>query len=251
MEHLADELELPVPEMPWHTERDRVVEIASAVGAVAAGMAKIATDIALLSQTEVGELSTGATALKGRSSTMPHKRNPVEATAALAAARLAVAMVPAVLAAAVQEHERSAGAWQAEWEAVPRLFCFAAGAVEWVVRALRDLRVDAARMRENLDGQRGMIMAEALTMALAPALGRQEAYRLVQRAADRAAEAGLSLAEAVRADEQISKAISAERLAAALDVTRYLGSAETFVDRALAGFRALEPADGRSRRRRT
>lgn len=239
MEFLAEELGLTVPDLPWHTERDRVAEIASAIGVVAGGMGKIAGDIALLSQIEVGEVSTGGTATKGRSSSMPHKRNPVEAAAASASARLAIGMVPVVLSSAVQEHERAAGAWQAEWQAVPDLFRFAAGAVEWVFRALSNLQVHADRMRSNLDHTRGQIMAEALTMALAARLGRPEAYRIVQRASDRAVQTGMSLREAAAADEEIRKVIPPERLERVFEFSGYLGSTEALIDRALEGFRAL------------
>lgn len=237
---LGEDLGLPVPEGPWHTERDRVAEIASAVGTVAGAMGKIATDLALLSQTEVGEISTGAGEVKGRSSTMPHKRNPVEATAAVACARLAIAQVSVILASSIQEHERSAGAWQAEWEAIPQLFRLTAGALEWVHRALTNLQVDAERMRANLDATGGTIMAEALTMALARTLGRPEAYRVVQRITDRAVASGIALADAALVDERVRKVLSSDKLAAALDVSGYLGSAGAIIDRALAAFRSLQ-----------
>lgn len=239
MEFLAEELGLTVPDLPWHTERDRIAEVAAALGVVAGGMGKIAGDLALLSQIEVGEVSTDAAATKGRSSTMPHKRNPVEAAAATASARLAIGMVPVVLSSAVQEHERAAGAWQAEWQAVPDLFRFTAGAVEWTYRALSNLHVHADRMRVNLEHTRGQIMAEALTMALAARLGRPEAYRIVQRASDRAAQRGISLHEAAAEDEEIRGAISPERLERVFEVSGYLGSTEALIDRALDGFRAL------------
>ncbi|MGH2398388.1 MAG: 3-carboxy-cis,cis-muconate cycloisomerase [bacterium] len=244
LELLAENLGLSKPELPWHTERDRIAEVAAALGVVAGGMGKIAGDISLLSQVEVGEVSTGGPAAKGRSSTMPHKRNPVEAAAAAASARLAIGMVPIVLSSAVQEHERAAGAWQAEWQAVPDLFRFTAGAVEWVYRAMANLQVNAERMRANLEHTRGQIMAEALTMALAPRLGRPEAFRLVQRVSDRAAQTGNSLHQAAAEDEEIRKAIPPERLERVFDATSYLGSADAFIDRALAGFRSLRESAG-------
>src|SRR5579885_1906814 len=121
---LAEELDLPAPELPWHTERDRIAEIASTLGVVAGAMAKIAGDVALLAQTEVGEATEASAPGKGSSSAMPQKRNPVDATSAMAAARLAVGVVPVILSAMVQEHERAVGGWQAEWAAIPDLFCF-------------------------------------------------------------------------------------------------------------------------------
>lgn len=240
MELLAEELHLPVPDLPWHAERDRIAEIAGTLGATAGAMGKIAIDLALLAQTEVGEVSTGGAVSAGRSSTMPQKRNPVEATAALACARLAAGLVPVLVTPEAHPHERAAGAWQAEWQALPDLFRYTSGAIEWVHRALAHLEVDAARMRANLDLTRGLIMAEALTTALAAAVGRDEAYRLVQRAVDRARRSGLTLQEAAGADERIQAELPPEALARVFDVSGYLGSADAFIDRALAEFRALQ-----------
>ena len=147
------------------------------LGVVAGAMAKIADDVVLLAQTEVGEVSEGTAPGKGGSSAMPQKHNPVDATAALASARLAVGGVPVILSAMAQEHERAIGGWQAEWAAIPDLFRFTAGAVERVRGAVAGLQVDTARMKANLDLTGGLIMAESLTMALAPHIGRPEAQR--------------------------------------------------------------------------
>ncbi len=248
MELLARELGLAAPALPWHTERDRIAEVATTLGIVAGGMAKLATDVALLAQTEVGEIST-AGAAEGRSSTMPQKRNPVEATAAIACAHLAIGLVPTLLAAGVQEHERAVGGWQAEWEAIPELFRRTSGAVEWVHRALRGLDIDANRMRANLGLTRGLIMAEALAMALGSHVGREEAQRIVQRACDRAIQAGLELREVAASDEQIRAVLSPERIERAFDISGYLGSTDVFIERALEGFHALQPQPKDERRR--
>jgi 3-carboxy-cis,cis-muconate cycloisomerase len=242
MELLAGDLGLAVPDLPWHAERDRVAEVAGVLGAVASTMGKVAGDIALLSQTEVAEVSTRAQAGAGRSSAMPQKRNPVEVLAASASARLAIGQVPVLLSAAMQEHERGVGGWQAEWEVVPGLFLHTSGAVEGVRRALDGLAVDAGRMAANLAATRGLIMAEALTMALAPRVGRDEAYRMVQRVCGAAADAGAELREAAAADAQIRAALSPDAIERAFDVSRYLGSADVFIDRALDGFRRELPA---------
>ena len=242
MELLAADLGLAVPELPWHAERDRIAEIAAALGIVAGAMAKIATDVALLAQTEVGEIAP-ASGEVGRSSAMPHKRNPVDATAALAAARLAIGAVPVLFHAMAQEHERAVGAWQAEWRAVPELFRFTGGAVEGVARALRALAADPDRMAANLALTGGLIMAEALTMALAPHVGRDAAYRLVQGACDRAAGTGADLRTIAAADETIRAALSPDAMAKAFDASEYVGSAEAFIDRALAHFQAVQAAE--------
>ena len=242
-ELLGAELALPVPSLPWHAERDRIAEVAAALGIVAGAMGKIAQDILLLSQTELGEVAEGAAPGKGGSSTLPHKRNPVDTVAAIAAARLAQAQVPVLLASMIQEHERAVGGWQAEWAALPDLFCATGAAVERVRLAVAGLEVDAARMRANLGVTRGLLMAESLSMVLAAHVGKQEAHHVVQAACKRAVEQGSDLESVARADPQISAALSAERIAAALDPAGYLGSTGLFIDRALADFSMLQGAD--------
>ena len=240
VELLAKELDLPVPDLPWHTERDRIAEIASTLGIVAGAMAKIAQDIALLAQTEVAEVSEGAVAGKGGSSAMPQKRKPVDATAALASARLAVGMVPVVLAAMTQEHERAVGGWQAEWVAIPQLFCTTACAVEHVRIAIAGLQVDAAHMSANLALTKGLVMAESLTMALATHIGRPAAYRIVQDACNRVISSGVSLQQIAAEEYQITTILSHAEIAQALDPAHYLGSTNLFIDRALATYSALK-----------
>src|SRR5713226_1992408 len=168
VELLAAELNLPVPDMPWHSERDRVAEIAVTLGIVSGAMVKIASDVVLLAQTEVGEASEAAAPAKGGSSAMPQKHNPVDAINAIASARLAIGEVPVILSAMTQEHERAVGGWQAEWVALPNLFRYTSSAVEHVRGMISGLKVDSARMSANLELTQGLIMAESLTMALAP-----------------------------------------------------------------------------------
>jgi 3-carboxy-cis,cis-muconate cycloisomerase len=236
---LAGELDLPLPDLPWHAERDRVAAIAAALGVAAGAMSKIARDLVLLAQTEVGELSEAATPDKGGSSAMPHKHNPVDATMALAAAGLAVGYVPVVLSAMDQEHERAAGGWQSEWAAIPALFCATAGAVARVRAALEGLRIDTGRMRANLDASGGLPMAESLAIALAPQLGRPEAQKLIGALAARAATEGITLHQAAAADARVMGLLAPAVLDRALDPAEYLGSSGALIDRALAGYRAL------------
>jgi 3-carboxy-cis,cis-muconate cycloisomerase len=202
-------------------------------------MAKIAGDIALLAQTEVGEAAEAAAPGKGGSSAMPQKRNPVDATLALAAARQAIGLVPVVLGAMAQEHERAAGGWQAEWAAIPNLFRMAGGAVARVAQAVGGLQIDPERMRANLDLGGGLLMAEALMVALAPRLGRPEAQRLAHAACARAIESGRGLLVAALDDERVRAVLAPEELARALDPANYLGSADALIARALAAYRAL------------
>jgi 3-carboxy-cis,cis-muconate cycloisomerase len=244
--HLAEELDLLVPDLPWHAERDRVAEAAAALGVVAGAMAKIAADVVLLAQTEVGELAEGGDSGKGRSSALPQKRNPVDAVMALASSRLAVGQVPVILGAMLQEHERAAGGWQAEWEALPALFGFTMEAVDRVRSSLSGLRVEPERMRANLDLSGGLLMAESLAMALAPSLGRRQALLLARDVAARAREQGLDLRAAALAEERIRSVLSAADVDAALDPAGYLGSTDIYIDRALAEFTALVPAERKS-----
>ncbi len=237
-ELLAQALHLGVPELPWHTERDRIADVAAALGVIAGAMAKIATDLVLLSQTEVGEVSEAAGSGKGGSSAMPQKQNPVEATFAVAAARLAIALVPAVLGGMAQEHERGAGNWQAEWAAIPDLFCYTAGAVARVRAALDGLVVHVGQMGENVQRTKGLIMSEALTIALAGKLGRTAAFRLVREACQEATRTGVNLRRAAQQSESIRAALSDEEIDEALDPLQYLGSTEIFIQRALDGFSA-------------
>lgn len=241
VELLAEELGLPAPELPWHTERDRVVELASAVARVAAAMAKVAGDVVLLAQSEVGEVAEGGAPGKGGSSAMPQKRNPVDAMLALAGARLALGMATVVTGAPGQEHERAAGGWQAEWAALPHLFDYTAGSVERVGRVLTGLVVAPERMHANLDASGGQLLTESLTMALAAHIGRPDAFRLVQSLVERARERGVSIADAARHDEQVGAVLTPEAVAHALDPASYLGSNDAFIDRALAGWRAARP----------
>ncbi len=239
VELLADELKLPIPDLPWHTERDRVAQIAATLGIVAGAMSKIASDVALLAQTEVGEVMEGAAEGKGSSSAMPQKHNPVDATSAIAAARLAVGVVPVILSAMTQEHERAVGGWQAEWAAIPNLFCYTSGAIEGVRGAVTGLQIDATRMKINLDLTGGLVMAESLTIALAPHMGRPEAYRIVQALCKHVTSVGENLQQVALADERVRAALSPEEIDRALDPMAYMGSADVFIDRALAAYNEL------------
>ncbi|TMD41660.1 MAG: 3-carboxy-cis,cis-muconate cycloisomerase [Chloroflexi bacterium] len=171
------------------------------------------------------------------------KHNPVDATGAIASARLAVGVVPVILSAMAQEHERAVGGWQAEWAAIPGLFRFTASAVERVRGMIGGLQIEPAHMRANLALTGGLIMAESLTMALAPHVGRPEAHRIVQAACDDAIRSGMDLRQAALA-AQVRAHLSPEEIDRALDPGGYLGSTDTFIDRALASYREVESSRG-------
>lgn len=232
---LARRLELSEPALPWQANRARPALLAGALGAAAGAAGKVGADIALLAQTELGEVAAGEGA--GGSSTLPQKRNPVAAVAAVACATRTPGLVATVLAGMPGELERAAGAWQAEAEALSELLRLTGSAAAAAREALEGLEVDPDRMRVNLDLTRGLVTAEALSTALGPALGRVRAGEAVTAAARRAREERRPLAEVARELPEIDSALGAEGIAAALDPTAYLGSAGVFVDRALAAHR--------------
>ena len=196
----AEELGLAVPTGPWHTNRVRVAQIGAALDVVAGAAAKIALDVALLAQTEVGEVRIGA---GGGSSTMPHKRNPVDSTLAIACARLVHGHASTLTGGLAQEHERALGGWHAEWPSLTGALAYTGGAVSAVGRVLDELEVDSDAMRRNLDLLGGAVMAERISFLLADRLGRREAHELVADAARRAARNGRSLLDELAADDRV------------------------------------------------
>jgi 3-carboxy-cis,cis-muconate cycloisomerase len=231
----ARRLELAEPVLPWHTLRAPVAEVASTVGVAAGVLGKIAQDVVLLAQTEVGEVSEPAGG--GGSSTMPHKQNPIRSITALAAVRRAPGLVSTVLAAMVAEHERPASAWHSEWEPVRDLLRILGGAAERLRVTVAGLRVHPERMRANLDITGGLLLAENVTAALAPALGRLAAHDLVTAACQRAVAQDRPLREVLVAHEQVLAHLTAAEVDAALDPARYRGAGERFLDRALTEHR--------------
>ncbi len=230
--YLAEDLGLAEPAMPWHTERTRIADLAGALGSAAGAIAKAAGDVVLLAQTEVGEVREGV-AGRGGSSTLPHKRNPVAAVLARAGADQAPGLVATLLASMAQEHERAAGAWHAEWRPLSALLLSTGSAAAWLRDCLEHLEVDVARMRANLDLTDGLLLAERVTTALTPDLGRLTAHQIVERAAAEVS-AGRSFADALAGHPELKEHLTAERIAELLDPSGYLGSADTFVERALA-----------------
>jgi 3-carboxy-cis,cis-muconate cycloisomerase len=234
----AKELDLPLPDAPWHTHRDRLGEVASALAILAGTCGKIARDVALLMQTEVGEAFEPAGEGRGASSTMPHKRNPVAAAAGLACAAIAPQLCATILAAQVQEHERAAGAWAAEWPTFPALALVTSGALNAVVDIAEGLDVDVERMRANLDVTGGQIMAEAVAFKLAESIGKSEAHRLVEAASKRAHADSISLKDALAAEPKVTAVVPASELAKLFEPMSYQGVAQAFIDRLVATAKA-------------
>ncbi len=234
VEALAAELRLRAPPIAWHVGRDRLAELAGFLGVLTGCLGKIATDVMLLMQTEVDEVREPYLQGRGGSSTMPQKRNPIACEYVLAAAANVRQLVPVMLDAQLADHERATGPWHAEWIALPQAFALTAGALHHTRAILEGLEVDPARMRRNLDATCGMIVAEAVMMALAPAVGRQAAHHLVAEACRRAVERGVHLGEVLAADPEVTAHLAPERLRALLDPENYTGLAGAFVDRVLA-----------------
>jgi 3-carboxy-cis,cis-muconate cycloisomerase len=234
---LAEELGLIAPELPWHADRDLVLETVASVGISAGAMSKIAADAVLLMQTEVAELYESAAEGKGGSSTMPQKRNPVDGPFALASARLAFGAVGVVLSGSAHEHERSVGAWQAEWRAVPDVFRFTSGAIRRVRSLLEEAEVDTDAMLRNLESTGGRVLAESLSMKLAVHVGRDRAHEIVADASARSIREDRDLEDVAAADERITSVLGRDEIAKALDPSSYLGSTDAFIDRAVRGFR--------------
>jgi 3-carboxy-cis,cis-muconate cycloisomerase len=230
---LADELKLPLPDLPWHSERDRLAEVATMFGLVVGSLGKIARDISLMAQSEVAELSEPFNPGRGGSSTMPHKRNPMGCAVVLAAALRMPALVSTMLSAMVQEHERGLGGWQAEWDTLPEICTLTAGAISHMTQAIAGLKVDTARMDCNLKLGQGLVFAEAVRMALAARMSRDAAHELVAGACRNAIEQDRLLLDVLADDEQVSTHLSRAELTKLFQPAAYLGMAEVFVDRAL------------------
>jgi len=260
---LAGELGLALPALPWHTDRLRIIDLGSALARVTAALGKIARDVTLLAQSEVGEVSeggaegqaagagqeAGASPRRGGSSAMPNKNNPVAAIAILGCARQLPGLLATLVSSAEQEHQRAAGAWHAEWEPLTAMLRLAGSAASWGADLLTGLGVDSSRMAANLNATKGLPLAEHVASLLAGVLGGTQAHDLVAGAAARAVSAGLPLQDVLLSvaglEERLSAAgIAPEQIESALDPSGYLGAAGTFVAAALQAHEALEVPNG-------
>ena len=232
---LCRELGLGQPVSTWHVARDALAETVNFLALVTGTLGKIALDLMIMASTEFAEIYEPFVKGRGASSTMPQKRNPISCELMLAASKGVRQQAGLMMDAMVQDFERATGPWHAEWMALPEAFVLTAGALHQAKFALGGLIVDTDRMALNLGISRGLIVAEAVMMGLAPALGRQEAHDVVYDACRVANETGVALAEALAADERISARISAPEIARLTDPANYLGSVGEMVDRVVAG----------------
>src|SRR5580658_493682 len=250
----AEEVGLARPVLPWHTDRLRIIDLATALARVTAALGKIARDVTLLAQSEIAEVSEGsgepgprdaASPRRGGSSAMPHKHNPVAAIAILGCTRQAPGLLATLVASAEQELQRAAGAWHAEWEPLTALLRLTGSAASWAAELMSGLVVDASRMAANLAATKGLPLAEHVTSLLAGVFGGAQAHDLVAEASQRAVTAGLPLRDVLLAvpkleDRLASAGITAEQIESALEPAGYLGAADAFVTAALGAHEALD-----------
>ena len=266
----AEEVGLARPVLPWHTDRLRIIDLAAALARATAALGKIARDVTLLAQNEVGELREGSgppatppaqpgpgaqaapgaaegasSPRRGGSSAMPHKHNPVAAIAILGCTKQAPGLLATLVACAEQELQRAAGAWHAEWEPLTALLRLTASAASWAAELMTGLVVDTSRMAANLAATKDLPLAEHVTSLLAGVLGGAQAHDLVAEASQRAVSAGLPLRDVLLAvpkleDRLAAAGITAEQIESALEPAGYLGAAGAFVAAALQAHAAVE-----------
>jgi 3-carboxy-cis,cis-muconate cycloisomerase len=260
----AEELGLARPVLPWHTDRLRIIDLGSVLARTAAALGKIARDVTLLAQSEVGEVREGAAGhgtratpspggrpgiqpppaaqaavpRRGGSSAMPNKHNPVASIAILGCTKQVPGLLATLVAAGEQEHQRAAGAWHAEWEPLTALLRLTGSASSWAAELLSGLTVDTSRMAANLAATKGMPLAEHVTSLLSGVLGGAQAHDLVAEAGERAVGAGLPLRDVLlsvpKLEERLASAgITAEQIDSALEPAGYLGVTDAMITAAL------------------
>ncbi len=239
VEQFARHLGLAASPASWHTRRARIAETGMWLACLVGALAKLATDVAHLTSTEVGEVAEAYLPGRGGSSAMPHKRNPVSATVILAAHTATAGHVATLTSAMAAAHERPAGAWHAEWLALPQLFGLASGALREAASLAGGMVVNAERMKENLHLTRGLIFADAAAASLAPHLGRAAAHGAVERAAGLVRSGVATLREALDEDSSIP-GTARGGLDAAFDPEPAISASALWTDRALQEIGAIQ-----------
>ncbi|WP_130802480.1 3-carboxy-cis,cis-muconate cycloisomerase [Acinetobacter ihumii] len=229
----AKQLNLTAAACTWHGERDRIVEIASVLGMITGSVGKMARDWSLMMQTEIAEVFEPTAKGRGGSSTMPHKRNPVAAASILAAANRVPALMSSIYQSMVQEHERSLGGWHAEWLSLPEIFQLSAGALERTLDVLQGMQVNAENMHRNIECTHGLIMAEAVMMALAPHMGRLNAHHVVEAACKKAVAEHTHLKDIISNIEEVTQYFNASQLDEIFKPESYLGNIQDQIDAVL------------------
>jgi len=231
---LSEELRLELPALPWHSHRDRVAEVATTLALLTGTLGKIARDLALQMQTEVGEVFEPSFEGRGGSSTMPHKRNPVTSAVVLAAASRVPALASVMLSAMSQEHERGLGGWQAEWQTLPEIVRLCAGALHRLADTVANLEVNPKRMQQNLELTSGLIYSEAVAAALAAHIGKAEAHRVIEAASRKTIAENKHLRDVLAVDPDVTRHFTPAELNRLFDPMGYTGAAGLFIDRVVA-----------------
>jgi 3-carboxy-cis,cis-muconate cycloisomerase len=231
---LARELGLGEPLVAWHAVRDALAETVCFLGLISTTLSKIATDVALMAQTEVSEVLEPGGQGHGASSTMPHKRNPIICEQILSTGLSLRRLASAMLDASVHDHERATGPWQAEWLLLPEAFALISRTMDNAVRLCTGLVVRPDAMQANLARTQGLIAAEAVMMALAPHVGRHHAHEMVAAACTHAIASGQTLAQSLARDSAVTAHLALHEIEAAADPARYVGLSARETDRVLA-----------------
>jgi 3-carboxy-cis,cis-muconate cycloisomerase len=229
----CEHLGLGVPVATWHVARDGFAEVVNLLGLITGSLGKVALDVMIMASTEFAEVYEPFVKGRGASSTMPQKRNPISSELMLAAAKAVRQHAGLMLDAMIQDFERATGPWHAEWIAIPESFVLTAGALNQAKFALGGLIVDEKQMAKNLSLSRGLIVAEAVMMGLAPQIGRQQAHDVVYDACRVVNEQGGSLCEALSADPEVSQRIDRATIERLTNPRNYLGQAQQMVDRVI------------------
>jgi len=238
---MMQELSLGVPDITWHTSRDRWSELISYFAMLSATLAKIASEIAILMRSEIGELSEPFEIGRGASTTLPQKRNPIACEPIIANAHRLRELASSQMVAMIQEHERGAlGQMHLEWTVIPESFILLSGVLKHSRFLLDNLWVDKENMKKNLGLQGGLIMSEAVMMGLAPRIGKSKAHHLVYAAAGRANDTGITLRQAMLDDAEISGLLTIEEIDYLLDPINYTGSAGSMVDKVLEMYEKIK-----------
>src|SRR5512132_3886732 len=235
---LMQELDLAQPLIAWHTIRDTIAEVGCFLGLVGGTLGKLAMDVKLMMQTEVGEVYEPFAPGRGSSSTMPQKRNPISSCYIHAAISVVRQHTAALLDAMVADHERSTGPWEIEWIALPEAFCLLSGALKQTRFVVSGLEVDEKRMREVLEMTNGLVVSEAVMMGLGPYLGREYAHDLVYDICREAIHQRRPLLDLLAENKNITKHLSRAELVKLCDPANYLGQSGVMVDRVLDNLRA-------------
>jgi 3-carboxy-cis,cis-muconate cycloisomerase len=230
---LAEELGLGVPDITWHTIRDGLAEVTGFLALVTGTIGKIGYDIMLMMQTETGEVLEPFVAGRGASSTMPQKRNPISSEMMLASSKIVREQHSAMLDAMVQDHERATGQWHVEWHALPTAFIVASGGLAAAAEVLEGLEVRPDAMRKVLDTTKGLIVAEAVMMGLAPHIGRQVAHDVVYDCCRKALAGEAMFLDALMEEKAISDTLDRGTVEALTKPENYLGEAPEMVRRLL------------------